>query len=121
MFHDKEPKKRLHAKAQLRQAQQIHTSHKKHLNQGTHRWTIGQLADGYVGTPEFYALEDEAEGTREISLKSEKVWIATETGPNRIALYEWSNERGKTLVRLKGATVPAGYKQKEFLGYVWKK
>ena len=93
----------------------------KHLNQGTHRWTIGQLADGYVGTPEFYALEDEAEGTREISLKSEKIWIATETGPNRIALYEWSNERGKTLVRLKGATVPAGYKQKEFLGYVWKK
>ena len=57
-----------------------------------------------------------------ISLDSKKIWIATEAGPNRIALYEWFNDKGNTIVRLKGAVAPPGYKQKEFkLGYVWKK
>ena len=94
----------------------------KNINRGTFQWMIGEVRDGYIGTPEFYALERKAQGTREISLDSKKIWIATETGPNRIALYEWFNDKGNTIVRLKGAVAPPGYKQKEFkLGYVWKK
>ncbi|MEE2675414.1 MAG: hypothetical protein VX876_00465 [Planctomycetota bacterium] len=94
----------------------------KNINRGTFQWMIGEVRDGYIGIPEFYALERKAQGTREISLDSKKIWIATETGPNRIALYEWFNDKGNTIVRLKGAVAPPGYKQKEFkLGYVWKK
>ena len=94
----------------------------KNINQGTFQWMIGKVRDGYTGAPEFYALEQKARGMREISLNSKKIWIATETGPNRIALYEWFNDKGNTIVRLKGAAAPPGYKQKEFkLGYVWKK
>ena len=94
----------------------------KNINQGTFQWMIGKVRDGYTGAPEFYALEQKAKGMREISLDIKKIWIATETGPNRIALYEWFNDKGNTIVRLKGAAAPPGYKQKEFkLGYVWKK
>ncbi|MBA61358.1 MAG: hypothetical protein CMJ76_03240 [Planctomycetaceae bacterium] len=94
----------------------------RNTSQGTFRWTVGRLRDGDVGIPEFYALEHQAERTREISLDSEKVWIATEAGPNRIGLYEWTNQSGNTIVRIEGAVVGSDYKRSQFkLGYAWKK
>lgn len=94
----------------------------RNTSRGTFRWSIGRLRNGYVGVPEFYALERQANGAREISLGSEKVWVATEDGPNRIALFEWTNDSGNTTVRLEGIDAPQGYRRNELkLGYVWKK
>ncbi len=91
-------------------------------SRGTFRWILGKLPDGYTGVPEFYALEKQAEGTREIELGSEGIWVATEAGPHRVGLYEWTNDSGNTVVRLDGSDGPPGYKKSELkLGYVWKK
>ncbi len=91
-------------------------------SRGTYRWTLGRLRDGYTGAPAFYALESPVDGTREISLGGEEIWVATEAGPNRVALYEWKNSKGNTVVRLDKEEGPVGYVRNNLkLGYVWKK
>ncbi len=94
----------------------------RRVNRGTYRWTLGRLRDGYVGTPLFYALEREGDGLREITIGSERMWVAIEPGPQRVALYEWENADGNVVVRLEGEAGPNGYQRKDLkLGYVWRK
>ena len=69
---------------------------------------------------DFYALPQQGEGTLEVTCDGEKIWIAENPGPNRIALYEFTNANGDQVKRVEGVVVP-GYTRQRKLGYVWKK
>ncbi len=79
-----------------------------------------QQVPAQLTAADFYALPQQGEGTLEVTCDGEKIWIAENPGPNRIALYEFTNANGDQVKRVEGVVVP-GYTRQRRLGYVWKK
>ena len=87
-------------------------------------WKLGPLRPDQRGQLKFFALDRPKQGSREITVGNETMHVMKEPARDKqcptIALWNWTNEMGKSVWRLDTEKGPNGYTKGESpVGYVW--